>query len=316
MNSATSNSTSVKPPCRDFPMPQPPPDELLPGATSTDPPAPELLLVRVLLPGLVPGLATAPELEAAPLLLLTPPLKLVPVQSGASPLAAATASPRKPMTVASQFCPPPLAANIEMLEATEPSELPELEAWPSAPAPLELPKVPRLPKVPELPKPPVPPRLPEPLRLVEPPTLLAPLELLELLGLPEPVLVPVRRTRTVICSRPGMAGTGTMSCCQCQSPLPNALMSPWVVPAVGICRLSLASATRLSAIHCASVLSCNAAMLPAAELSDARTAPIPKATITSATITSISVNPRAIAPPPPHRLPPRTAFIAWAPGFR
>jgi hypothetical protein len=85
-------------------MAQPPPDELLPGAMGTDPPAPELLLVKVLPPGLVPGLATAPELEAAPLLpLLTPPLKLVPFQSGASPLAAATASPRKPMTVASQF---------------------------------------------------------------------------------------------------------------------------------------------------------------------------------------------------------------------
>jgi hypothetical protein len=72
-------------------MPQPPPDELLP--------------VRELPPGLVPGLRMAPELEAAPLLLLllTAPLKLVPVQSGASPLAAATASPRKPMTVASQF---------------------------------------------------------------------------------------------------------------------------------------------------------------------------------------------------------------------
>jgi hypothetical protein len=73
-------------------MPQPPPDELLP--------------LSVLPPELVPGLGMAPELEAPPLLLpllLTPPLKLVPFQSGASPLEIATASPRKPMTVASQF---------------------------------------------------------------------------------------------------------------------------------------------------------------------------------------------------------------------
>ena len=68
-----------------------------------EPLAPELLLVIELPPELVPGLRTAPELEAPPLLLLLPPPKLVPVQSGASPLAAATASPRKPMTVTSQF---------------------------------------------------------------------------------------------------------------------------------------------------------------------------------------------------------------------
>ena len=65
-------------------------------------PAPELLLV-IGLPELMPGLGTAPELEAPPLLLLAPPGNLVPVQSGASPLDAATASPRKPMTVTSQF---------------------------------------------------------------------------------------------------------------------------------------------------------------------------------------------------------------------
>jgi len=65
-------------------------------------PLPELLPLNEPAP-LVPGLSTAPELEAAPLLLLPVPLRLVPFQSGASPLAAATASPRKPMTVASQF---------------------------------------------------------------------------------------------------------------------------------------------------------------------------------------------------------------------
>ena len=67
--------------------------------------APELLPVSELPPGLVPGLRMAPELEVAPLLLLLllTPAKLVPVQSGASPLDGATASPRKPITVASQF---------------------------------------------------------------------------------------------------------------------------------------------------------------------------------------------------------------------
>ena len=44
----------------------------------------------------------APELDA-PLLLALLPVIAVPFQSGASPLDAATASPRKPMTVASQF---------------------------------------------------------------------------------------------------------------------------------------------------------------------------------------------------------------------
>ena len=124
-----------------------------------------------------------------------------------------------------------------MLEATEPSELPELDAWPSAPAPPELPKPPGPPKDLEPPKLPVPPKLPEPLELLE---LLGLLERLEVLGLE---LEPVRRTRTVISSRPGIEGTGTMSCCQCQSALPKALMSPSVVPAVGTCRLSRVSAT-------------------------------------------------------------------------
>ena len=104
MNSATSNSTNVKPRCRWCATSQPPPDELLPGDSGAEPLAPELLPVSELPPGLVPGLSTAPELELPLLLLLlTPPLRLVPVQSGASPLEAATASPRKPITVASQF---------------------------------------------------------------------------------------------------------------------------------------------------------------------------------------------------------------------
>ena len=66
-------------------------------------PAPELLLNA--LPGLVPGLSMAPELDApeAPLLLALLAVPPMPFQSGASPLDAATASPRKPMTVASQF---------------------------------------------------------------------------------------------------------------------------------------------------------------------------------------------------------------------
>jgi hypothetical protein len=63
-------------------------------------PPPELLL-NVLV-GVVPGLRMAPELDA-PLLLALLLVDAVPFQSGASPLDAATASPRKPMTVASQF---------------------------------------------------------------------------------------------------------------------------------------------------------------------------------------------------------------------
>ena len=60
---------------------------------------PELLLSA--LPGLMPGLSTAPELEAPLLLPLVLLLAVaVPFQSGASPLDAATASPRKPITVA------------------------------------------------------------------------------------------------------------------------------------------------------------------------------------------------------------------------
>jgi hypothetical protein len=64
-------------------------------------PPPELLL-NVLLGGVVPGLRMDPELDA-PLLLALLLVDAVPFQSGASPLDAATASPRKPMTVASQF---------------------------------------------------------------------------------------------------------------------------------------------------------------------------------------------------------------------
>jgi len=72
-----------------------PPEELLPMMV------PELLPVSGLV--LVPGFRIEPELELAPLLLLLPvPLRAVPDQSGASPLEAATASPRNPMTVASQ----------------------------------------------------------------------------------------------------------------------------------------------------------------------------------------------------------------------
>jgi hypothetical protein len=74
-------------------MLQIPPEEPLP--------APELLLNA--LPGVVPGLSMAPELDAPLLLLELLALPPVPLQSGASPLDAATASPRKPMTVASQF---------------------------------------------------------------------------------------------------------------------------------------------------------------------------------------------------------------------
>ena len=121
-----------------------------------------------------------------------------------------------------------------MLLVTAPSVLPELDDKPSRPAPPELPK------------------LLDPLKVVAPLERLAPLELLELLelrdllDLSEAELEPVRRTRTVISSRPGIEGTGTMSRCQCQSPLPNALMSPSVVPAVGSCRLSRVSALRIT----------------------------------------------------------------------
>jgi len=73
-----------------------PPEELLPRRV------PELLPVSGLTVLLVPGFRIAPELELAPLLLLLLPLRAVPAQSGASPLAAATASPRNPITVASQ----------------------------------------------------------------------------------------------------------------------------------------------------------------------------------------------------------------------
>jgi hypothetical protein len=78
-------------------MIQPVPDEPLPGATGTGGAAPELP------PGLVPGLRIEPEPELELLLPAPAPLRLVPVQSGASPLDAATASPRNPITVASQF---------------------------------------------------------------------------------------------------------------------------------------------------------------------------------------------------------------------
>ena len=77
----------------------------MPGVSGRYVPAPELPPPSELPPRLVPGLRIAPELELPPLLLLllpTPPM-LVPAQSGASPLAAATASPRNPMTVTSQF---------------------------------------------------------------------------------------------------------------------------------------------------------------------------------------------------------------------
>jgi hypothetical protein len=187
-------------------MLQPPPDEPLP--------APELLLVIALLE-LVPGLRTAPELEAPLLLLALLPVKPVPFQSGASPLDAATASPRKPITVASQFWSLPLFEIAAMLELTEPSVLPELDDNPSVPLPPELPK------------------LDEPWNRLEPLELLELLELLDLAEVPELALEPVRCTRTIISSTPGIEGTATMSWRQCQSPLPKALMSPSLLPAVG-----------------------------------------------------------------------------------
>src|SRR5579863_9235265 len=117
---------------------------------------------------------------------------------------------------------------------TVPSVLPELEAKPSAPPELE-PK-PSMPLPLELPKPDVPfSRLePELLELVEP---------LELAERSEPELAPVRCTRTMISSKPGIDGTGTMSWRQCQLALPNAFTSPSVVPVVGTCRLRRVSAT-------------------------------------------------------------------------
>src|ERR1700722_7412920 len=130
---------------------------------------------------------------------------------------------------------------------TVPSVLPELDAKPSAP--LELEPKPSMPLPLELPKPEVPFSRLEPLEL---------LELVEPLELAEPVLAPVRCTRTIISSNPGIDGTGTTSCRQCQLALPNAFTSPSVAPVVGTCRLRRVSATWLSATHCASVLSCSA----------------------------------------------------------
>ena len=92
-NRATSSSISVNP-------------RFLRTATDQLPleePLPELLPVSELPPVLVPGLRMAPVPPLLLLLLLLELPRLVPFQSGASPLAAATASPRKPTTEASQF---------------------------------------------------------------------------------------------------------------------------------------------------------------------------------------------------------------------
>ncbi len=125
---------------------------------------------------------------------------------------------------------------------TVPSVLPELDAKPSAPPELE-PK-PSTPLPLELPKPDVPFTRLEPLEL---------LELLEPLELAEPELAPVRCTRTMISSKPGIDGTGTMSWRQCQLAFPNAFTSPSVVPVVGNCRPRRVSATLIDALPIAPV---------------------------------------------------------------
>src|ERR1700691_1658960 len=131
MNSATSSSISVKPRGRCAAMNQPPPEEPLPGTSGADVPAPELLPVSELPPLLVPGLTIAPVPPLLLLLLPLPaPLRLVPSQLGASPLAAATASPRNPITDASQFWSLPLLENLAMPEPTVPSEPLELDENP------------------------------------------------------------------------------------------------------------------------------------------------------------------------------------------
>ena len=69
----------------------------------SEPPGGARLLLRCRCRGWCPDWHRRPELDAPLLLLLLLLAVAVPVQSGASPLAAATASPRKPMTVATQF---------------------------------------------------------------------------------------------------------------------------------------------------------------------------------------------------------------------
>ncbi len=66
-------------------------------------------------------------------------------------------------------------------------------------------------------------------------------KLLELLELAGPELGPVRCTRTMISSKPGIGLSGTISWRQCR--LPNAFTSPSLAPVVGICRLRRVSAT-------------------------------------------------------------------------
>jgi hypothetical protein len=83
-------------------------------------------------------MAPVPPLLLLLLLLELP--RLVPFQSGASPLAAATASPRKPITEASQSWSLPPLASLEMLALTAPSVPLEPDDKPRPPPLAELPK--------------------------------------------------------------------------------------------------------------------------------------------------------------------------------